>query len=73
MFNLLYIVIEVSCLKLIFYDYSFEGVAVFITFYLALTRLVTAAGCLHDNMLSSVIRSPMSFFDTVPLGRILNR
>lgn len=32
-----------------------------------------AASVLHDGMLSGVVRSPMSFFDTTPAGRILNR
>ncbi|KAK9454988.1 P-loop containing nucleoside triphosphate hydrolase protein, partial [Dipodascopsis uninucleata] len=34
---------------------------------------VRAAKYLHDTMLYHVIRSPMSFFDTTPLGRIINR
>ncbi len=32
-----------------------------------------AASTLHDGMLGGVVRSPMSFFDTTPAGRILNR
>lgn len=34
---------------------------------------IRSARVLHTDMLSAVIRSPMSFFDTTPLGRILNR
>ncbi|KAJ3292086.1 Canalicular multispecific organic anion transporter 2 [Rhizoclosmatium sp. JEL0117] len=33
----------------------------------------TAARVLHSNMLEGVMNSPMSFFDTNPLGRITNR
>jgi ATP-binding cassette subfamily C (CFTR/MRP) protein 1 len=34
---------------------------------------IRSAKYLHSSMLTSVIKSPMSFFDTTPLGRILNR
>eukprot|EP01012_Entosiphon_sulcatum_P039249 TRINITY_DN5158_c0_g1_i1.p1 TRINITY_DN5158_c0_g1~~TRINITY_DN5158_c0_g1_i1.p1 ORF type:complete len:1108 (-),score=272.71 TRINITY_DN5158_c0_g1_i1:253-3093(-) len=32
-----------------------------------------AAQTLHQNMLANVLRAPLSFFDTTPLGRVLNR
>ncbi|KAJ2794766.1 hypothetical protein H4R20_006118, partial [Coemansia guatemalensis] len=34
---------------------------------------VRASTEVHQNMLNGVMRSPMSFFDTTPTGRILNR
>ncbi|KAK9428356.1 P-loop containing nucleoside triphosphate hydrolase protein [Lipomyces doorenjongii] len=34
---------------------------------------IKAAKKLHDQMLRHVIHSPMSFFDTTPIGRVINR
>ncbi|KAG7662008.1 BPT1 [[Candida] subhashii] len=35
--------------------------------------IVKGAAYFHDKMAKAVFRSPMSFFDTTPVGRILNR
>ncbi|KAG0229963.1 hypothetical protein BGX31_006020 [Mortierella sp. GBA43] len=34
---------------------------------------VKSSSAIHDRVFLSVLRSPMSFFDTTPMGRILNR
>ena len=34
---------------------------------------VKAAKTMHNLLLDNVLKSPMSFFDTTPLGRIINR
>ncbi|ESO91182.1 hypothetical protein LOTGIDRAFT_153611 [Lottia gigantea] len=49
--------------------------AVFILLYagLSTTKMVKAAKTMHFNMLDKIIRAPMIFFETTPIGRIINR
>ncbi|CAK0780401.1 hypothetical protein CVIRNUC_005040 [Coccomyxa viridis] len=48
---------------------SFVLASQFLLKYLSLT----AARWLHNSMLKQLLRAPMSFFHTTPLGRIINR
>ena len=35
--------------------------------------IVRAVKVVHSKMLTNVLRGPMSFFDTTPVGRIIGR
>ncbi|CAG5119556.1 unnamed protein product, partial [Candidula unifasciata] len=50
-----------------------QGMCVFINSLMRLLGAVTASRVLHVGVLANVIQSPMSFFDTTPIGRIVNR
>ncbi|KAL4228773.1 hypothetical protein ACF0H5_011815 [Mactra antiquata] len=36
-------------------------------------RMIRASSILHNEMLTNVLKLPMAFFDTTPLGRVVNR
>ncbi|XAR72527.1 Xenobiotic-transporting ATPase [Bertholletia excelsa] len=59
---------------LVYAIFSFGQVIVTLTnsFWL-ITSSLNAAKRLHDSMLRSVLRAPMLFFHTNPIGRVINR
>jgi len=59
-------------LGLIIIMLSTYGVGIVKGFFISRFAL-RATSRLHQNMFSRIIRCPMSFFDTMPRGRILNR
>ena len=50
-----------------------EGFVMIVRDVLFYMRCAIAAKLIHEALLKGVMKSPMQFFDTNPLGRIINR
>ena len=50
-----------------------QALLVFFGVFALAIAAIFASRTLHAKMLKNILRSPMSFFDTTPLGRVLNR
>ncbi|KIX09957.1 uncharacterized protein Z518_01038 [Rhinocladiella mackenziei CBS 650.93] len=59
----------------IYFAFGIGGAALVVvqTLLLWIFCSIEASRKLHDRMAYAIFRSPMSFFDTTPIGRILNR
>lgn len=59
------------------YIYALFGVGRVVTVFFGILIFsyasLTGAQRMHNNLLNTTIRMPMTFFDTTPLGRIMNR
>lgn len=49
------------------------GVFVFLGTLLLANASVAASRILHSRLLNNILRVPMVFFDTTPIGRVVNR
>lgn len=52
---------------------AIQGLTLFIASAVTAYGTLNSARLFHNNMLHTLLRLPMSFFDTTPLGRIANR
>lgn len=62
-------------LQFYYYLSEYNVAALFILFhsFILAYAVVKASAEFHSDMLSAILHSPMAFFDTTPIGRILNR
>ena len=63
---------KINC-KLTFILLTSLGVFIFLADVLFLNIYINAADKLHSQMLNSISKCNMEFFETTPLGRIINR
>ncbi|XP_071128962.1 multidrug resistance-associated protein 1-like [Mytilus edulis] len=52
---------------------ALQGFVLLLVGYGVSTARMNASRKLHKNLLRNILRSPMTFFDTTPVGRIVNR
>ncbi|XP_061083753.1 ATP-binding cassette sub-family C member 2-like isoform X1 [Conger conger] len=50
-----------------------QGILVFLATLLMANGAIAASRIMHTRLLSNILRAPMLFFDTTPLGRVVNR
>ncbi|XP_070288640.1 ATP-binding cassette sub-family C member 2 [Myotis yumanensis] len=50
-----------------------QGIFVLVANILSVYGFTHASNILHKQLLNNILRAPMSFFDTTPIGRIVNR
>ncbi|XP_054162951.1 multidrug resistance-associated protein 1-like [Oppia nitens] len=63
-----------------YYYVGIYGIIIlFTTIFLSISKLLLVIGCqmasrnLHTKLLSTVMHAPMKYFDTTPMGRLMNR
>jgi len=56
-----------------FLIFSVKGTLIFLADYLFVFLYVRASKNLHSQMLSSILKCNMQFFESTPVGRIINR